>query len=911
MENEMQNNTENRPVTPPVKQGRSPEYAAGIEGFRSEISKAGLSLPNEIIYDGRIHRFSSNGKTTDNAGWYVLFTDGIPAGTFGCWREGVKINWCSVDEATLTQSERYEFNKKMAEAKKQREQEETRNRGKARIRANQIWEQSTEVPAKHPYLLSKKVQPHGLKLSRGKLVVPLYDQDHNLQSLQFIGPGGEKKFLVGGRIKGCYYPVGGAPDKILYVAEGFATAATVYEATGSSVAVAFNANNLKPVAKALHEKFPNLEMVICADDDHQTKGNPGISKAIEAATATRSKVVIPEFKGNRSDSDTDFNDLFVLDGAKSVICCLDKIFEPEKLQSKLISMKLKKTIEKVKNGDLGAHLENEVIPYWRLLKQTDRAEFERLRAELKDIRGVNIRALDNVIREGNEGEEANRQIAERLVELVNEKAEIFHDESDNCYATFTNNGHRECWNLDSSGFKEWLSYNYYMEARIAPSETAQKAALSTLFGQAKFEGPEKSVFRRVARYEDAIWIDMCDEDWRAVKVTAGGWEVLDNPSVTFVRSPTMRALPNPSEKGDIKPLWPLLNIPVEDQILLLCWIMECYRVETPYVVLELIGEQGSAKSKTQDVLRDFIDPNQVNLRAKPKNRESLFVSVENSHLISYENLSHLPPELQDAFCTLATGGGIADRTLYTNKEETIIEVKRPVVLNGISVLVTAQDLLDRTIHIDMPRIINRKTEKEIEKEISENKGIIWAGLLDLLADALKILPSVQIGPDALPRMADFALLGEAVYRSLGKDEGNFLADYEANRYQGVHRTIDSSPVASKMIDFIDNSENQEFKGTIGVLFDELNDMSRHEDAWPKSARGFGGSLRRMAPSLRTLGYKVQIDEKRSNDGYRCLIRKVSRLQEFSASDTNENGNTEPADVPSKQDHTLEMEYEEF
>jgi hypothetical protein len=160
-------------------------------------------------------------------------------------------------------------------------------------------------------------------------------------------------------------------------------------------------------------------------------------------------------------------------------------------------------------------------------------------------------------------------------------------------------------------------------------------------------------------------------------------------------------------------------------------------------------------------------------------------------------------------------------------------------------------------------------------------------------------------------MADFALLGEAVYRSLGKDEGNFLADYEANRYQGVHRTIDSSPVASKLIDFIDNSENQEFKGTIGVLFDELNDMSRHEDAWPKSARGFGGSLRRMAPSLRTLGYKVQIDEKRSNDGYRCLIRKVSRLQEFSASDTNENGNTEPADVPSKQNHTLEMDYEEF
>ena len=92
----MQNNTENSPVVPPVKQGRSPEYTAGIEGFRSEILKAGLTSPNEIIDDGRIHRFSSNGKTSDNAGWYVLFTDGIAAGAFGCWREGVNIKWCSV-----------------------------------------------------------------------------------------------------------------------------------------------------------------------------------------------------------------------------------------------------------------------------------------------------------------------------------------------------------------------------------------------------------------------------------------------------------------------------------------------------------------------------------------------------------------------------------------------------------------------------------------------------------------------------------------------------------------------------------------------------------------------------------------------------------------------------------------------
>ena len=252
-----------------------------------------------------------------------LFTDGIAAGAFGCWREGVNIKWCSVNESNLTLPEKHEFNKKITEAKKQREHEDERNRTKARNKANQIWKQSTEAPTNHLYLLSKKVQPHGLKLSRGKLVVPLYDQNQILQSLQFIGPDGDKKFLVGGLTKGCYYQIRGAPDKILYVAEGFATAATVHEATGSAVAVAFNANNLKPVAIALRAKFPNLEMVICADDDHQTKGNPGIRKAREAALEVKASIAVPNFGETRGKDETDFNDLYQVKGLKAVRTCVE------------------------------------------------------------------------------------------------------------------------------------------------------------------------------------------------------------------------------------------------------------------------------------------------------------------------------------------------------------------------------------------------------------------------------------------------------------------------------------------------------------------------------------------------------------------------------------------------------------
>ena len=238
-------------------------------------------------------------------------------------------------------------------------------------------------------------------------MVPLYDENSVLQSLQFINLTGEKKFLGGGRTKGCYYPIGEIPEKTLYVAEGFVTAATIQEIVGGSVAVAFNANNLKPVAISLREKFPKIEIVICADDDHKTEGNPGITKAIEAAKASGSKITIPVFDKNRREKDTDFNDLYHNGGPEEVMECIGKAFEPENLESVLATNKLTKVIEIVKVGDLGAHLENEVLPAWRLLKQADRAQFERLRAELRGIRGVRIGALDEAFREGG-GDEAGK-----------------------------------------------------------------------------------------------------------------------------------------------------------------------------------------------------------------------------------------------------------------------------------------------------------------------------------------------------------------------------------------------------------------------------------------------------------------------------------------------------------------------
>ena len=160
----------------------------------------------------------------------------------------------------------------------------------------------------------------------------------------------------------------------------------------------------------------------------------------------------------------------------------------------------------------------------------------------------------------------------------------------------------------------------------------------------------------------------------------------------------------PQAGGDLGLLWQHVNIPADRRLLVLTWLLDCFRPDTPFPILELVGEQGSAKSTTQSVLRSLVDPNKVMLRGRPKTVEDIFVAAQNNWLVSYENLSGLTAEQQDAFCTLATGGGFASRQLYTNGEEHVMETKRPVVLNGIAVVATRPDLIDRVIHVSMPVI---------------------------------------------------------------------------------------------------------------------------------------------------------------------------------------------------------------
>ena len=285
--------------------------------FREAMRHAGLEPPG-TIEPGKLHRFPGVGKCNGNtAGWCKLFNDGL-GGCFGDWSSGLSNSWRAKRDRPLTPAEAEAFKRHVTEAKDQAEAARKAKQAETAMQAAAIWESSTPAAEDHPYLRRKGIKPSGARLHDDALVIPLRASGE-ICSLQFIAPTGEKRFLSGGRVTGCYFSIGNAKRAAaLCIAEGFATGATIHEATGNPVAVAFNAGNLRSIAETMRERFPELSIILCADDDHRTEGNPGITKATEAARSVGGMVAIPVFEFNRPEKATDFNDMAELYGSDAV-----------------------------------------------------------------------------------------------------------------------------------------------------------------------------------------------------------------------------------------------------------------------------------------------------------------------------------------------------------------------------------------------------------------------------------------------------------------------------------------------------------------------------------------------------------------------------------------------------------------
>lgn len=471
-----------------------------------------------------------------------------------------------------------------------------------------------------------------------------------------------------------------------------------------------------------------------------------------------------------------------------------------------------------------------------------------------------------------EEEEKKRSQTDMLVEFASTHFELLHDKNGDVYARDNQTG--EVRRLGGRQFKDRLIAGFYKQKEVAVRDQSLREALSTLQALGRYNGEPQAIHVRCAAHGGKYYLDLCEPgNSRAIELAAGDWRIVDTTPVMFVRGEAMQPLPTPTKGGSLEKLWETANVPENLRILVVAWLIDSIRPDTPFPGLELVGEQGSGKSTAAEALRRVIDPSSCNLRGAPKTVEDIFVAAGKSHVVAYENVSHLPGPMQDALCILSTGGGYSKRMFYSNDDEHVINVRRPWMLNGISIAVTQQDAVDRVISVECPVIEERQSSRlqwdEFEKALPE----ILGGLLDTAAKALEVLPSMNLPPADRPRLVEFALLGMALVRSAGRDPAEFMNKFKELRAETVARTLDASPVAAAVVDMIE----AEPTGITAPVKAILNKLERYKptgaDAWPRSPKGLGDALRRAAPALRQMGIECKCLGKGSGGVVRWTIQK--------------------------------------
>lgn len=308
------------------KSGRAnipPTSGEVLTNFRQNIIENIGHAPAIIEANGKLVRFSSNGKKDDLSGWYILHQHGdYAAGVFGCWRGGIKQTWHSRNGSQrLSDSEWQQLRKAIAEAKRQATLEQQVKMEKSHHLAVNLWNASAPADPSHPYLLRKRVGAYGIRQRGNLLLVPLCDLDGLLHGIQTIDPSGKKHFPKGTPKRGHFCLIGDSltHPRGVYLCEGYATGASLHEAYGLPVLSCFDAGNLSPVAQAYRARFPHVPLTVCADNDRDptsTGYGVGLAKAREiCATLPGVGLIVPEFPAGTPLNFSDFNDLVSLLGS--------------------------------------------------------------------------------------------------------------------------------------------------------------------------------------------------------------------------------------------------------------------------------------------------------------------------------------------------------------------------------------------------------------------------------------------------------------------------------------------------------------------------------------------------------------------------------------------------------------------
>jgi hypothetical protein len=458
--------------------------------------------------------------------------------------------------------------------------------------------------------------------------------------------------------------------------------------------------------------------------------------------------------------------------------------------------------------------------------------------------------------------EAKESQADILIKEGDE-AELFSDDIDEKYAVVNVNQHKEVYKINSKKFQLWLTKKYFDKTGKAPGSDAMNQALGVYMMNAMFNGNKKNLFKRCGKHEGKIYYDLADENWRTVEISKEGWKVINDAPVLFIKNKNMKSQVIPVDYNDLGILdkhYRFKN--EEDRILHKVGIVSKFIPDIGHPIVVLYGEKGSSKTTSMKKDRSIVDPAYSDVVSLPKCKEDLAIALNKSRNPCFDNLVNISSEMSDMLCMAATGGAFTKRTLYTDDEETILYFKVPVSLNGINVVATRPDLLDRSILLELERIPadERKEESVVWDEFYKDLPKILGAIYSTLSKAMNIYDDVKI--ERLGRMADFTRWGYAIAEVLGIGGEAFLDAYINNQERANEEALETNPIALAMIKFMSNKPT--WTGTVTQLLWELNrtatkeDINTYSKLWAKEANVLSRRLKEIKSNLELVGINYVI-----------------------------------------------------
>lgn len=457
-------------------------------------------------------------------------------------------------------------------------------------------------------------------------------------------------------------------------------------------------------------------------------------------------------------------------------------------------------------------------------------------------------------------EDGSETQSAKLVKLALQEGMVpFRDEAhkDIALATLPHTGVAVAYRVNSSTVKLWLRHLAHKAWGKPIGGNPLSEAIATLEAIGLFDGPSFPVYARVAGDPKSISIDLGREDGRMIKIGPDGHTIESHTTHKFVRGAGFENLPLPEAGGGgLRRLQSFLGLDDQNYRLLLAFLVNALKPQGPYFILLVEGEQGSGKSFFCEIIKRIIDPNQALRLRLPDKPQDLMIQAKEYWLLSFDNASGMKAEMSDILCSLATGGGIAVRRLYTDDELHVLTYMRPFMINGISGYVTRPDLMERAIPIKLPPIGEgeRKTEAELMKEFQAMLPSILTELYDGVAYAL--LRSDEVEPPRHLRMADAARWIKAAEEALGVQPGAIIDAITVAQNEFVIDRINDDPLVMVLRAI---TRRGPFEGYVGDLFTRIAEIQERssEKGLPQSPSRLSNQLDRMRPAMAKAGVTVE------------------------------------------------------